>query len=153
VAALFATSATHNKDGVLWAMEPARANEVLTGQRSVLLPDSPPIAALANAAFGPSPDQDVPRAAAIMPTHVDRRLSAQLAGFTIHGTATPLEELAGADSFLLKFGSDLGFYDLDTIGRGFCTSVLSQSVRRNAVQPEVTVDGVRCDDSRLSIIE
>lgn len=100
VAAYFAVAdeAERLHDAMIWAVSSAGLNELQMGDRSNLSMLGGPAVPLVKAPFQ---DVDAPkRTAFIIPPHIDGRMTAQLAGFTIHGTEVPLEEADDANQFL-----------------------------------------------------
>jgi hypothetical protein len=86
-----------DKDGVIWALDPAIMNKRCAGKfrgravATLITMDSFPAIDLVNDAF--EERQSRPLAVAISPAHCDLRMLVQQAYFTIHGNNRPLEEL------------------------------------------------------------
>lgn len=102
VALYFAIRAPSDRPAALWALQPFVLNERQIGEAVLLNSPDPRAQALLAPAF----NQEAPSVtsfASIYPEQVDLRLVMQLSTFTIHGAATPLEQLPNAADFLVKF--------------------------------------------------
>ena len=131
IAAFFAVSELPHEDGVVWALDPFRLNEMQFGRAVLLNPhNSEEVTAAAMPAFdGDAPN--VEKVYAIMTDHVDLRLLAQSAAFTIHGCATPLEEYPNAAEFLT------GFVVPASIKREVYADLQLLGLRRSAIFPDL----------------
>jgi len=86
-------------DGTLWGMEPARLNEVFTGEFCIYHDSDPPAKSLVHAAFTlKAPVLNY--AVAIEPDERDARMLLQQSRFTIHGDSDSLNSLKHSSTFL-----------------------------------------------------
>jgi FRG domain len=103
VAAFFAVDEAGDADGVIWLLNPFDMNASLIGGENVVYTaDSPKVVQLFSDVFedeemGTAPSEGV---AAIGPDEVDLRMMLQHSVFTIHGAATPLDQLPNSAAFL-----------------------------------------------------
>jgi hypothetical protein len=108
VAAFFATEDDRLVDepGVIYALNPTGLNETHSIPH-ILTPHAPtrPNSHL-NKIFEPAFNQSAPPShlnLACSPSEIDPRMMVQSSQFTAHGLTTPLEDMAGADKFLMHF--------------------------------------------------
>jgi hypothetical protein len=101
VAAYFAAVELKEKDGTIWALLPYQLNQDQLGTSSVLLPASPEIKRLFDAAIGQG-SVDENKAIAVFPIETDIRMLVQRGAYTIHSSKTPLQEFPPASKFLLR---------------------------------------------------
>ena len=100
IALYFAVTPSEGGDGALWALDPNELNYQVMGMRGVFLPEREHVGPLFHRAFsGEKADSD--RIAAVLPFEVDTRILLQLSRFTIHESASPLEELV-ADTAVVR---------------------------------------------------
>jgi hypothetical protein len=101
VAAFFAATDHPEEEGALWALDPMGLNERQIGQARLFSPGG----AVAGPLFLP-PFQHTAaqqnKTLAVIAKEVDVRMLIQQSAFTIHGAATPLDTLPGADVFTRK---------------------------------------------------
>lgn len=91
VAAHFAVSEAIQADGMIWGLLPFHLNLSQIGSAAIPLPAFPVVTELVQAALGKtvvSGDKTV----AVMPIEADLRMLLQHGAYTIHSSATPLEE-------------------------------------------------------------
>ena len=117
LAALFAASdwfCTPEQEamaGRLWVLKPGRLNRIVFELPSdkLFTPGAPHLSRLVEEPFDPDKYKGEPaqgnKVAAIAPREIDLRMMVQLAGFTIHSTSEPLEDLPRAAEFV-------GSYDI-----------------------------------------
>jgi hypothetical protein len=101
IAAYFAVSSNPQADGVLWALDPFRLNEVQVGEAVLFNPEAPQISALFAAAVSRALSPSV-EAAAFVSSEIDVRMMVQLAAFTIHSNDRPLDALERSGEFLAR---------------------------------------------------
>lgn len=96
VAAFFAAARDHDDAaGVIWALDPWALNHQMLGHLAIVHPRNDVAAPYFDAAFQgqpPSPD----RVLAIDAIEVDARMLVQQSCFTVHGTDSPIDDLAPA---------------------------------------------------------
>jgi hypothetical protein len=100
--AYFAASTAPEKDGAIWALDPYRFNVASVGVDALLNPNSH----IAAPVFRPPFQEGAPaveRVIAIHAREMDLRMMVQHAAFTIHGHIRPLEQEAGAPSYLARY--------------------------------------------------
>lgn len=88
-------------DGVLWALNPFFLNGILFEQPHLFLREHGVIRRLVGEAFSDDP-AELDTAAALVGEELDVRMMLQLAGFTIHGSPKPFEQLRGVGPALTK---------------------------------------------------
>jgi FRG domain-containing protein len=101
IAAFFAVTGHPEEDGALWALDPLALNETQMGAPVLVVPGGES----ASGHFLP-PFQDAKpqqTTLAIVSREVDVRMLIQQSAFTIHGDATPLDNLPGVDTFTRKY--------------------------------------------------
>ena len=92
----------HDKDGALWALDGANLNEDQFDRHSFASVGDSPVSTLFREALRGTKGEPTTVVAAISSKHVDTRMMVQLAQFTIHGTADPIEKLPNNEKFLAK---------------------------------------------------
>lgn len=93
----------YDKPGVIYALAPTALNQEQTGRNTLFGTGSTPARDLIQQAFkGAKTDTNQP-IIAIAANEVDLRMLVQLSEFTLHGEATPLDELPNHDNFLSKY--------------------------------------------------
>lgn len=104
VALHFALEARNSEasDAVLWALSPSGLNFHQTGKRTICLYGSQEVRALSFEAFIPNNENPDSRILSVVTEQADIRQMVQQSVFTIHGCATPLEDLPQADTYLSR---------------------------------------------------
>ena len=105
VAALFAVedSAKHKGDAVIWALDPAGLNRTQKPyETGPYLPHAPAVRSVFEYGWSDPPHiaDDI---VSVVGDEVDLRMSLQLSGFTLHSSATPMENFAKFSTFALPF--------------------------------------------------
>ncbi len=101
-ATFFAVRKRSTEAATLWALDPILLNQFQTGLGGLKTYGDPVVASL----FKPPFREDAPQVdkiVAVFANQVDLRMLVQLSAFTIHGIATPLEDLKDRDKFLIRF--------------------------------------------------
>jgi FRG domain-containing protein len=106
-AAFFAACEHPERPGRVWGLLPGELNRSQGGEPSIPLPGHPSVARIMEQITSPTPGQNTPTIA-LLPLENDVRMMMQSAAFTIHGSQTPLEEIAGAESFLIAIDIPTG---------------------------------------------
>lgn len=102
-AMFFAAYPPNRRDGALWALNPYLLNDRLMGLAGILLPGRERGAGgLFIEAFS-GKSSGAKRIAAVQPHEIDFRMLLQLARFTVHGTASPIEKLIHDEQVLRKY--------------------------------------------------
>lgn len=101
-ALFFAVQNSDDRQGVLWALCPAKLNEKGFQTATLLSPYREDVQILFKSPFVDS-DENADKVAAVSIRHVDIRMTVQLSVFSIHGSRVPLNENDGSDQFLIKF--------------------------------------------------
>lgn len=130
VATYFAVRANAGSPATLWALHPFLLNEDQIAERVLLNAPDPRAQALIAPAF--KPDQPaMDSIASIYPEQHDLRLVMQLSTFTIHGSATPLNQLPNADDYVVR-------YDIPASAKlGFAKSLDALGIRRANLFPDL----------------
>ena len=101
-ATFFAVRKRSTEAATLWALHPTLLNKFQTRLEGLKTYGDPVVERLFKPPFrDDAPQED--RIVAMFANHVDVRMLVQLSAFTIHGTATPLEDFEDSDKFLIKF--------------------------------------------------
>lgn len=105
VAAYFAVRQErhYDKPGVIWALAPTAMNQEQIGRTKILGTGSDPAPKLFRQAFTRAATDTNKPIIAIGANQVDIRMLVQLSEFTLHGEATPLDQLPNHDKFLSKY--------------------------------------------------
>ncbi len=105
VAAYFAVRQErhYDKPGVIWALAPAALNQEQIGRKTIVGTGSDPAPSLFRRAFEGAATTTSQPIIAIGANQFDIRRLVQLSEFTLHGEATPLDELSNHDKFLSKY--------------------------------------------------
>jgi len=93
----------HHEDGALWSLRGAYLNDEQFGKRTIASVADPTAVTLFREALSGAAGEPSTVTAAINAQHIDTRMMIQLAEFTIHGTADPVETLPNHEKFLMKF--------------------------------------------------
>jgi len=102
IAIYFAVRDHPNENGRLFAFSPHKLNEHQSGIVGNFSPGHAQVRDL----FRPPFEQEAPnpdKIAAFLPTEVDTRMLLQQSGFTVHGSALPLENLEYHDDILIRW--------------------------------------------------
>lgn len=99
IAAFFAVEEEPlDADAAIWALAPDVINSSQIGLKSQVGPFATPAIDCAQLAF--DKEATFERIVAVVPQFIDPNMTAQQSRFTIHGVATPIEELPSRDQFL-----------------------------------------------------
>lgn len=101
-ATFFAVRKRPEEAATLWALDPILLNEFQTGRGGLKTYGDPVIVRIFKPPFREEAPQES-KIVAVFANQVDVRMLVQLSAFTIHGTATPLEDLKNSNKFLIKF--------------------------------------------------
>lgn len=101
IAAYFAVKDEPQKPGILWALHSIQLN-ASQDVEGLPFPGSKNTESLFAAPFRVGVQSDE-KTLAIPAVENDMRMLTQLSAFTIHGTATPLEDLPGNEKFLVRY--------------------------------------------------
>ncbi|NQU72354.1 MAG: FRG domain-containing protein, partial [Rhodospirillales bacterium] len=93
----------HNQDGAVWAIVGSLLNEAQVGNRMFLAPTNEHASNLFHEVYGEAPREPSNKIVATNSFQSDIRMMVQLSEFTLHGVATPIEELPNRDKFLMRF--------------------------------------------------
>lgn len=100
-ATFFALEADQASSAAVWALSPDRLNEAYRGRQGVFLLAGPDVVDAVLGAFIPTQCREEVLAATA--NEVDLRMLLQQAAFTIHTTASPLDEMPSSHEYLMKF--------------------------------------------------
>ncbi len=105
IATYFAVSENKYADeqGALWALDPFGLNQHQVRLPGIPDPSHDQVKSLFNTAFAGTLKKKEHVIVAVNTEEVDIRMLAQMAGFTVHGTKTPLNKIPNNRIFLLKF--------------------------------------------------
>jgi len=101
-ATFFAVRERPTEAATLWAFDPILLNKYQTGLGGLKTYGDPVVASLFKPPFREEAPQE-PKIVAVFANQVDVRMLVQVSAFTIHGIATPLEDLKDRDKFLVRF--------------------------------------------------
>ena len=91
-----------DRDAAVWAMWPANMNLKQLGREAILMPTSSDLQRLSIEAFVKNSQNPDSRILAVLTAQSDLRHMMQQSAFTIHGSDTPMDELQGAEDFLVR---------------------------------------------------
>ena len=83
-------------------MQPANMNLQQLGREAILMPTSSDLQRLSIEAFVKNAQNPDSRILAVLTAQSDLRHMMQQSAFTIHGSDTPMDELQGAEGFLVR---------------------------------------------------
>ena len=101
IAAFFAVADNPDTDGALWALDPYALNASQTGKSNILTANGEAVRPHYQAVFHVNSPQPA-ATLAVVGRELDVRMLIQQSVITIHGTANPIETLAGANNFIRK---------------------------------------------------
>lgn len=131
VAAFFAVAyEEHPGDGVIWQLDPAALNRLDFSKDLLFLLHGTDVRGLLLSAFNftfPSSD----KAAAVLGSEIDLRMTVQQGSFTIHGNKAPLESHTESASFLVKFVIP------EKAKTQFARELRLSAIRRSALFPDL----------------
>lgn len=93
----------HNQDGAVWAIVGSFLNEDQVGKRMFLAPTNEHASRLFHEVYGEQLGEPSNRIVATNSFQSDVRMMVQLSEFTLHGVATPIEELPNKEKILMRF--------------------------------------------------
>ena len=135
IAAFFAVEEEPlDADAAIWALAPSSINSSQIGLNSVIGPYAAPAMDCAQLAFDKKATFD--HIVAVLPQLVDPNMMAQQSRFTIHGVATPIEELSPRDQSLGRI--TIPKKSRDQLRK----SLFVLGIRRQMLFP--TLDGLAC---------
>lgn len=91
-----------DKESVIWALKPSSLNSAQINRNNILSPGHPDLKRVFTEAFHLNEENADQRIVAIQTEQIDIRHLVQQSEFTIHGCATPMENLFESDKFLGK---------------------------------------------------
>lgn len=101
IALYFAVTSDSVADGHLWGLDPFGLNAAYFDEPRILNPYNPGVKKLFHPPFDPRAENE--SVAAVAAYYADRRMSAQLAAFTVHGSRTPLDAIEELGPHLVRF--------------------------------------------------
>lgn len=132
VAREYQNEASEGKPAAIWALNWARLNRNQVGRRGLAgLGTEEARAVFAAALADDNPAEKTNKTLALLVEQTNLRMLTQQAGMTIHGTKVPLDQLGGAEDFVMKFEICAGQKDW------FHTSLAVVGVRRSVLFPDL----------------
>jgi hypothetical protein len=126
VAMFFAIEDTKhvNEAGSLWALSPTRLNKNQRGEGAIFSADHPHVVPLIKDAFAPVTEPTGP-ILSLLTDQTDLRMLVQQSVFTVHGSQTPINQLADAANFVARIvipeGAKNNFREtVDLLGMNRC---------------------------------